>query len=61
MESEVPCYPFAETLTIAGQFEIDLCLSALIGLLDGRETVPASDVMEVVDGLLDRRNVLEEQ
>ena len=59
--SEVPCYPFSEALTVAGQFEIDLCLNALIGLLDGRETVPASDVMEVVDGLLDRRNDLEEQ
>jgi hypothetical protein len=57
--SEVPCYPFAEALTVAGQFEIDLCLSALSGLLD-RELVPVTDIQEVVDGLLDRRNVLDD-
>lgn len=59
MESEVPCYPFAEALTVAGQFEIDLCLTALAGLLD-RELVPITDIQKVVDGLLDRRNVLDE-
>ena len=59
MMSEVPCYPFSEALTEAGKFEIDLCLTALAGLLD-RELVPVTDIQEVVDGLLDRRNVLDD-
>lgn len=58
MENEVPCYPFSEALTEAGKFEIDLCLRALTSLLD-RDLVPVSDVLEVMDGLLDRRNDLD--
>lgn len=59
MMSEVPCYPFAEALTEAGLFEIDLCLEALSGIVNDRELVPASDVLEVIDTLLDRRNDLD--
>ena len=57
--SEIPCYPFAEALTVAGQFEIDLCLEALSGIVGDRELIPATDVLEVIDTLLDRRNDLD--
>jgi hypothetical protein len=58
---EAPDYPFSEALNEAGKFEIDLTLSALAGLVQGRETIPATDILDVMDGLLDRRNEFDEE
>lgn len=55
MESEVPCYPFAEALTVAGQFEIDNAIRIVVETVGDRELIGGEDVADIIDALLDRR------
>ena len=56
--SEISQVTWEQGLEVAGQYEIDNAITLLAGLAMDRTVIPVADVDEVIDALLDRRNVL---
>jgi len=57
-EMEITEITWEQGLEVAGQFEIDNAIRIITETVGDRQLISGGDVADIIDSLLDRRNVL---